>query len=107
MDLNREIDRLMKRIEQKVAEPEIIFAAIKQLTGAHFASRAPECLRAIEGLGAFNHFMDMSLHRRLSGAGLAVLTNDIKRRIALLEDQASDREGSGGGEDGRHKVHWL
>ena len=31
MDLDREVDRLMKRIEQRVAEPEVIFAAIKQL----------------------------------------------------------------------------
>lgn len=78
MDLDREVDRLMKRIEQKVADPEVIFAAIKQLVGSHFAARLPE------ELGAFNHFMDMSLNRRLSGPGLAVLTNDIKKRIAAL-----------------------
>ena len=78
MDLDREVDRLMKRVEQKVAEPEIIFAAIKQLVGSHFAARVPA------ELGAFNHFMDMSLNRRLSGPGLAVLTNDIKKRIAAL-----------------------
>ncbi len=78
MDMDREIDRLMKRVEQKVAEPEIIFAAIKQLVAAHFtASLSAE-------LGAFNHFMDMSLQRRLSGPGLSVLTNDIKKRIAAL-----------------------
>ena len=78
MDLDREVDRLMKRIEQRVAEPEIIFAAIKQLVGSRFAARLPQ------ELGAFNHFMDMSLQRRLSGPGLAVLTNDIKKRIFAL-----------------------
>jgi hypothetical protein len=78
MDLDREIDRLMKRIEQRVAEPEVIFAAIKQLVGSHYASSLPA------ELGAFNHFIDMSLQRRLSGPGLAVLTNDIKKRIAAL-----------------------
>jgi hypothetical protein len=78
MDLDREVDRLMKRIEQRVADPEVIFAAIKQLVGAHFAGQLPD------ELGAFNHYMDMSLQRRLSGPGLAVLTNDIKKRIAAL-----------------------
>ena len=78
MDLNREVDRLMMRVEQKVAEPEVIFAAIKQLVGSHFAARLPD------ELTAFNHFMDISLQRRLSGPGLAVLTNDIKKRIAAL-----------------------
>ena len=82
MDFNREIDRLMKRIEQKVAEPEIIFAAIKQLVGAHFAMSLPT------ELAAFNHFMDMSLQRRLSGPGLAVLTNDIKKRVSALNAMA-------------------
>ncbi|MFT4076527.1 MAG: hypothetical protein QM647_13465 [Asticcacaulis sp.] len=101
MDLDREIDRLMKRIEQKVAEPEIIFAAIKQLAGTYFANRAPE------GLGAFNHFMDMSLHRRLSGAGLAVLTNDIKRRMALLQDQACEAAATASNRRADAKVHWL
>jgi hypothetical protein len=100
MDMDREVDRLMKRIEQKVAEPEIIFAAIKQLAVAHFAGRAPT------ELSAFNHFMDMSLQRRLSGPGLAVLTNDIKRRIAALED----RMPSGTPAQVvtlRPRVHWL
>lgn len=101
MDLDREIDRLMKRIEQKVVEPEIIFAAIKQLAGTCFASRAPE------GLGAFNHFMDMSLQRRLSGAGLAVLTNDIKRRMALLQAQACASAVIASKRPADAKVHWL
>lgn len=94
MDLDREIDRLMKRIEQKVAEPEIIFAAIKQLVGSHFAARVPA------ELGAFNHFMDMSLNRRLSGPGLAVLTNDIKKRIAALNAVCYLQAA-------RSDVHWV
>ncbi len=94
MDLDREIDRLMKRIEQRVAEPEVIFAAIKQLVGAHFATGLPDELRA------FNHFMDMSLQRRLSGPGLAVLTNDIKKRISAL-NAVSYLQAA------RADVHWV
>jgi len=94
MDLDREVDRLMKRIEQRVAEPEVIFAAIKQLVGAHFAASLPA------ELGAFNHFMDMSLQRRLSGPGLAVLTNDIKKRISAL-NAVSYLQAA------RADVHWV
>jgi len=94
MDLDREIDRLMKRIEQNVVEPEIIFTAIKQLVGSHFAGKLPAEVKA------FNHFMDMSLQRRLSGPGLAVLSQDIKKRITALKAMS-------GLQPPKAAVHWV
>jgi len=78
MELHSEIDRLMKRLENRVAEPEVVFAAVKQLVASRFGTALPQ------DITAFNHFMDMSLQRRLSGPGLAVLINEVKARVSDL-----------------------
>ncbi|MGZ3305056.1 MAG: hypothetical protein ACXU8U_04270 [Asticcacaulis sp.] len=82
MELEREIDRLFKRLEVGLIGPDVACIAVKHLVRSQFAAGD-----MAGKLMVFEQWLDALFDRyRFLEIGIAVMTGDIKARLDYLRE---------------------
>ncbi|MGA9658561.1 MAG: hypothetical protein WBQ60_05645 [Asticcacaulis sp.] len=94
MDIDREIDAIFKKLDQRVTDPEVACAALKQLIKINFLSWAsgPQIGDIHDSIEAmFQNYIDLSNLRKKSS---------LKAKIHAMRAQAQTKRQN-------DKVEWL
>ena len=91
MELDQEIDTVMRRLDQGIADRDVVKAALKQLVRAHLGKPAQNGLVLIEA------YIDEAFIAPLSKSRATGVADVLKARIAILR----------GSKPAPVKVHWI